>query len=160
MTTATASATAALAPVVDALVREPIRDLCVTELQELLRFLVPQVQRLEGLVSLASGQLQVLTGGTVPTPEGGNRTVTGWLAEQQRESPSAVGSQLRTSALLRSLPLVGAAVLDGVLTQPQAAVLSRLVEHFDASSLAEAEPDLITVAARATRRSWLPTCGT
>lgn len=72
--------------------------------------------------------------------------MAGWLAEQRRATPSAVGSQLRTSTLLRSLPLVTAAVLDGVLTQGQAAVLARLVERFEADALAE-EPDLIEVAA-------------
>jgi hypothetical protein len=49
MTTATSSVTGALAPVVDALVREPVAELCVRELQELLAEVVPQVQRLEGL---------------------------------------------------------------------------------------------------------------
>ena len=141
------TAAAALAPVVDALVREPVADLCVAELQAFLADLVPQVQRLEGLVSLASGHLQALSGGNVPTEDGGPRSVSGWLAEQQRETPQAVGSRLRTSALLRSLPLVSAAVLDGVLTPGQAAVLARLVEHFDEPSLAEAEPNLVKVAA-------------
>jgi hypothetical protein len=75
----------ALAPVVDALVREPVAELCVRELQALLVAVVPQVQRLEGLVSLASGQLQALTGGSLPMPEGGNRTVTaGWLSSSAR----------------------------------------------------------------------------
>ena len=138
---------AALAPVVDALVQEPVAGLCVSELQSLLTEVVAQLQRLDGLVSLASGQLQVLTGGTVPTPEGGKRTVSGWLAEQRRETPQVVGSQLKTSTLLRSLPLVTAAVLDGVLTQGQAVVLSRLVGRFSDESLAEAEPNLIQVAA-------------
>ena len=142
------TAAAALAPVVDALVQEPVTDWCVGELQAFLADLVPQVHRLEGLVSLVSGQLQATTGGSVPTEGGGARSVAGWLAEQRRETPQVVGSQLRTSTLLRSLPLVSAAVLDGVLTQGQAAVLARLVEHFDAESLAEAEPDLVEVAAR------------
>jgi len=143
MTTTTA---AALAPVVDALVQEPVAELCASELQARIASVAPQVDRLLGWLSQASGQLQVLTGGTVPSPEGGARSVSGWLAEQRRETPSAVGSQLKTSAALRSLPLVSAAVLDGVLTQGQAGVLSRLVGPFDAAALAEAEPDLIQVA--------------
>ena len=82
---------AALAPVVDALVREPVGDLCVSELQAQIAEVAPQADRLVGWLSVVSGQLQALTGGTVPTAEGGSRSVAGWLAEQRRESPSAVG---------------------------------------------------------------------
>lgn len=139
---------AALGPVVAALVQEPVVGVAVAELQSRIALVAPQVDRLTGWLSLASGQLQTLTGGTVPTPEGGKRSVAGWLAEQRRETPSMVGSQLRTSTLLRSLPLVTAAVLDGMLTQGQAAVLSRLVSRFSDEALAEAEPNLIHVAAR------------
>lgn len=135
-----------------------MQDLCVAELQQLLGEVVPQLQRLEGLVSVAAGQLQARTGGTVPTPEGGSRSVAGWLAQQCREAPSAAGSQLRTSALLRSLPLVAAAVLDGVLTQAQAAVLS----GWSARSTRRRWPRPSRTWSRsppaATRTSWPHTC--
>ena len=65
----------------------------------------------------------------------------------QHTTPSAAGSQLRTARLLRDLPLVTAAVLDGVLTPAQAAVLTRLVGKIDPEALAESQPNLIQVAA-------------
>jgi hypothetical protein len=137
----------ALGPVVDVLVAVPVRDLCVTELQGRIASVGRQVDRLDGWLSAAAGELQARTGGSVPTEDGGSRTVCSWLAEQRRESPSTVGSALKTSAALRTLPLVTAAVLDGVLTLAQAAVLARLVGRIDEPFLREAEPDLVLVAA-------------
>jgi hypothetical protein len=48
--------------------------------------------------------------------------------------------------LLRELPLVTAAVLDGILTPTQATVLTRLVGKIDADALVESQPHLIAVA--------------
>jgi hypothetical protein len=45
----------------------------------------------------------------------------------QHATPAPPGSQLRTARLLRDLPLVTAAVLDGVLTPAQGRCLTRLV---------------------------------
>jgi hypothetical protein len=69
------------------------------------------------------------------------------LAEVQHTTAGAAGSQLRTARLLRTLPLVTAAVLDGVLTPAQAAVLTRLVDRIDAPALVEMQPQLVQVAA-------------
>jgi hypothetical protein len=136
----------ALGPVVDVLVARPVEDLCVTELQAVLTGVVPQVQRLEGFVSVVCGELQARTGGVLRTEDGGSRSVASWLAEQQRDTPSAAGSVLRTSGLLRSLPLVAAAVLDGVITQRKAAVLTRLVGKIPDEQLREVQPQLVQVA--------------
>jgi hypothetical protein len=86
-----------LGPVVDVLVARSVGDLCVAELQAVLTGVVPQVQRLEGFVSVVWGELQARTGGVLRTEDGGSRSVASWLAEQQRVTPSAVGGELRTS---------------------------------------------------------------
>ncbi|HWH28206.1 MAG TPA: DUF222 domain-containing protein, partial [Mycobacteriales bacterium] len=62
-------------------------------------------------------------------------------------SSGTAGSRLRTAAALRDLPLVVDAVLDGVLTQEQAAVLARLVGKIDLAHLQEVQSQLIEVAA-------------
>ena len=51
---------------VDALVAGPVHGLCVAELQALIAGIAPQLERLAGLSSLALGQLQAMSGGTVP----------------------------------------------------------------------------------------------
>jgi len=140
---------AGLAPLVDALVTEPLDGLGIQGLQARITEITPQVARLQGWLSCAAGRLDQLTGGTVPTDEhsGRARSVAGWLADVQHTTAAAAGSQLRTARLLRSLPLVTAAVLDGVLTPAQAAVLTRLVGRIDPAALVESQPDLIAVAA-------------
>ena len=139
---------AALSPVVDVLVAQPVADLCVSELQGWVAAVGPQVGRLQGWLSLACGELQARTGGALRTEVGGSRTVVSWLAERQREAPPTVGGELRVASLLRALPLVAAAVLDGVLTPAQARVLSRLVGPFPERELAAVQSELILVAAR------------
>ncbi len=99
-----------------------------TGLQAQIAAVTPQVARLQGWLTTAAGRLDELTAGSVPDPDTGRpRTVAGWLAQVQHTTASTAGAQLRTARLLRDLPLVTAAVLDGVLTPAQAAVLTRLV---------------------------------
>ncbi|HWH30875.1 MAG TPA: DUF222 domain-containing protein, partial [Mycobacteriales bacterium] len=121
----------ALAPAVDAVVGEPVVGLCAEQLQESIGAVARQRDRLDGWLSSAAGQLNAATAGRVPTDDGGDRSVAGWLAEATRTSSGTAGSRLRTAAALRDLPLVVDAVLDGVLTQEQAAVLARLVGKID-----------------------------
>jgi hypothetical protein len=144
----TTTATPALGPAVDALVRVPVGDMCVAELKSLLVSVGGEIDRLSGWWSMAAGELQARTGGAVTTDDGGSRTVVSWLAEARRETPSAVGGQVRTSTALRSMPLVAEAVLDGVLTQAQAAGLGRLVGRIPDEQLAETQPELVLVAKR------------
>jgi hypothetical protein len=140
--------TAALPSLVDVLVAEPLDALDAVGLQARIVAVTPQVARLQGWLQTAAGQLAHLTGGTVTVEDGGRaRTAAGWLAEVQHTTAGAAGSQLRTARLLRSLPLVTAAVLDGVLTPAQAAVLTRLVDRIDAPALVEMQPQLVQVAA-------------
>lgn len=138
---------AALAPVVDAVVTVPVDGLCAAELQVSIRAVSAQRDRLDGWLSAASGQLDAATGGRVSTDDGGSRSVAGWLAEATRTSSPAAGSRLRTSSALRDLPLVVQAVLDGVLSQEQAAVLARLVGRIPLAHLVAVQEQLIEVAA-------------
>jgi hypothetical protein len=138
---------AALVPVVDAVVAVPVAELCEAELQVSIRAVARERERLDGWLSAASGQLNASTGGRVPTEDGGGRSVAGWLAEATRTSSSAAGARLRTSDALRDLPLVVRAVLDGVLSQEQAAVLARLIGKIPLEHLLEVQAQLVEVAA-------------
>jgi len=138
---------AALTAVVDALVEVRVSGLCASQLQDGIAAVSAQVARLDGWLSVASGQLQATTGGQVTTADGGERSVVGWLAGATCAAPGTAGSQLRTAAALRSLPLIIDAVLDGVLTQGQAAVLARLVGPIPAEHLAASQAELVQVAA-------------
>lgn len=139
-----------LRPLVDALVREPLDGLDAPALQALIVTLTPQVARLQGLLHVAAGQLADVTGGALPSDDDGPRSrprsVPGWLADVQHSTPGATGSQLRTARLLRRLPVVVDAVLDGRLTPAQAAVLTRLVDKIDEASLLAAQPAMVEVA--------------
>src|SRR5919112_706809 len=146
-TTTTTGATA-LRPLVDALVATPLDALDAAALQAQIAAVTPQVSRLQGWLSAAAGRLDQLTAGSVTdTDTGRPRTVAGWLAQVQHNTAGAAGSQLRTARLLREMPLVVDAVLDGVLTPAQAAVLTGLVGKIDADGLVESQPHLIQVAA-------------
>ena len=147
MATTTASATAALMPLVDALVSQQLTDLPAPVLQELIVAVTPLAGRLHGFVQACAGQLEAACAGQLATDDGRTRTVAGWLAEVQSSTASTAGRQLRTSRALRQLPLVADAVLDGVLTPEQAAVLSRLVGPIELSGLLAAQADLVLVAA-------------
>ena len=140
------AAAAALAPLVDDLVAERPDGLSVEALQLQIALLRPQADRLHGWLDAAAGSLQAQSQGELSTPEGGRRSTVGWLAETARTSSSAAGSRLRTSTALRQLPAVVDAVLDGVLTPAQAAVLSRLVGRIEPAALLESQPHLIDVA--------------
>ena len=127
MTPTAPPASSALAPLVDVLLATPLDTLTSAQLQTELATVTPQVGRLLGWLSAAAGQLDHRTAGMVTDEDGAARKVSGWLADLQHTTPSHTGTQLRTARLLRSMPLVCDAVLDGILTQQQATVLTRLV---------------------------------
>ena len=156
----TASVVAALTRLVDALVGEPLSGVDVAELRVRVASVAPQVARLEGWLRAAAGQVDVAGAGQVPRADGSAQSTAAWLAELRRRTPSAVGSELRTSGLLRQLPLVADAVLDGLLTPEQAAVLTRLVGQIDEPSLLAAQPDLVTWRPGWTRPRWAAGCST
>jgi hypothetical protein len=138
---------AALGTLVDALLAQPLAELDVAALQAGIVTVTPLVARLQGWLTAAAGQLDARTGGTVPDSDGRARSTAGWLADVQHTTAGSTGSQLRTARLLRSLPQVSSAVLDGTLTPAQAAVLTRLVDRIDDTALRDAQADLIVVAA-------------
>jgi hypothetical protein len=124
--------TGSLPSLVDALLAEPLLALDAASLQARITGVTPQVARLQGWLQTASGQLAHLTGGTLPTEDGGRaQTVAGWLADVQRTTAGAAGAQLSTARLLQRMLLVTAAVLDGILTSAQAAVLTRFVDKIE-----------------------------
>ena len=129
------------------LLATPLDTLTTAQLQTELAVVTPQVGRLLGWLSAAAGQLDSRTAGMVTDDTGQARKVSGWLADLQHTTPSHTGTQLRTARLLRSMPLVCDAVLDGILTQQQATVLTRLVGKMDPDALTESQPNLIAVAA-------------
>jgi hypothetical protein len=138
---------AALRPLVDALLAEPLDTLGVEALQARIAAVTPSVARLQGWLSAAAGRLEQTSGGTVPDADGRARTTAGWLTDVQHTTASTAGSGLRTARPLRSMPLVTNAVLDAVLTPAQAAVLTRLVDKIEPEALLEAQPAMILVAA-------------
>ena len=138
---------APLRAAVDALVARPADRSTVAELAELIAAVTPQLARLDGWVRAAEGELSVRTGGQLPTDDGARRSVAGWLAEVRHDSASAAGSRLRTAGLLRQLPLIADAVLEGLLTPAQAQVLTRLVGKIGADALLESQEHMLLVAA-------------
>ena len=121
MTTTAPAPGSALAPLVDVLLAEPLDTLDIPELQAAIEVVTPQVARLQGWLTAAAGALDARTGGSVIDDETGRpRSVAGWLAQVQHSTASTAGAQLRTARLLRQLPLVVEAVLDGVLTRQPA----------------------------------------
>ena len=142
---------AALTPLVDALLAQPLDELDVEQLQTAISTVTPLLARLTGWLTTAAGQLDQRCGSTLPDPgpDPGRRarTLSGWLADLQHSTPNVTGGQLRTARLLRTLPLVTDAVLTGTLTPAQAAVLTRLVGRIDPAALVESQPELIAVAA-------------
>jgi hypothetical protein len=141
------SSACALTSVVDVVVAERLDGLWPDQLQERYAAVGREVARLQGWLSAVAGQLHASTGGQLPTQDGGTRLVVGWLAEVGRTAPGVAGSELRTSTALRTLPVVVAAVLDGVLTQAQAAVLARLVGRIPEQHLVDSQTELVQVAA-------------
>jgi hypothetical protein len=137
----------ALSVAVDAVVAVPVAECGPEQLQAGIAAVSGHSGRLAGWLSAAAGQLAALTGGRVGTEDGRGRSVAGWLAETTGTSAEAAGSRLRTAAALRSLPLVVAAVLDGVLSAEQAAVLARLVGKIPDGQLQECQAELVQLAA-------------
>src|SRR5687768_3647967 len=116
-TTSVQAAAAVLRAAVDGVVALAVGECGPEQLQVGIRAMVRERDRIDGWLSSAVGQLNAMTAGRVPTADGGDRSVAGWLAEATRTSSGTAGSQLRTAAALRDLPLIVEAVLDGVLTQ-------------------------------------------
>jgi hypothetical protein len=111
---------AALAPLVDALLAEPLDELDVAQLQAAITTVTPLVARLHGWLTAAAGSSTsspaapspIRTAGPAPPPAGSPTSSTA--------PPARPAGSCGPPGLLRTLPLVTAAVLDGTLTPQQA----------------------------------------
>ncbi len=72
---------AALGPLVDALLAQPLTELDVAALQTGIATVTPVVARLHGWLTAAAGELDSRTAGTVPGEDGRARSTAGWLAD-------------------------------------------------------------------------------
>jgi hypothetical protein len=138
----------ALAADVDALVQVPVGSLSMAQLQAVGAAVAPLAHRLDGLLSLVTGELEVRGGGTVPDGDTAAVPTAAWLRDTASVSGRTAGRQVRTAVALRELPQITQAILDGVLTVEHGRVLTRLVGKAPAQTLLESEPALIEVARR------------
>lgn len=138
---------ALLQAAVDELVEQRPARSTVAELTDGIAGVTRELDRLDGWLRAAEGELSVRTGGRLPTDDGAARSVAGWLAEVRRDSASSAAGRLRTAGLLRQLPVIADAVLEGLLTPAQAQVLTRLVGTIDDEALLESQEAILLVAA-------------
>ena len=137
-----------LAAAVDAAVQVDVAGCTIPDLQLLAERCGALARRLAAVASRAVGELDVRTGGVVPTAEGASCATAGWLRDTARVSGVSAGRQVRTARTLRELPTVAQAVLDGDVTLAHARVLTRLVGKVDPQPLRESEPALVDIARR------------
>jgi len=140
---------AGLTEAVGALTALPPNTLTTGQLQAGIAAILPLVDQLGGWIDQALGELTARSNGWVP-PGTGNASavpVPAWLRDVAGCSALTAGTQVRTATLLRELPAVAQAVLDGQIGQAQAHVLTRLVGKINSNDLAASQEALITVAA-------------
>jgi hypothetical protein len=134
---------------VTALAAVPPSTLPVAGLQELIARTSSLAARLEGVGTLALGELQVRAGGQVPDGDSGGTCPTpGWLRQVTGVSGNAAGRRVRTSVALRELPLISAAIIDGEISPEHGRVLTRLVGPIDSQRLLDSQAALLEVARR------------
>lgn len=138
-----------LADAVSSLTAVRPEALSVPQLQAASVTVLPLIDRLGGWTNLVIGELAARGSGTVPaaSDDGAIVPVHAWLRDATNCGAVAAGSQVRTSTLLRQIPLVADAVLDGRVGQAQAAVLTRLVGKISPVDLVASQGALITIAA-------------
>ncbi|HUR14803.1 MAG TPA: DUF222 domain-containing protein [Mycobacteriales bacterium] len=105
--------------------------------------------RLVGLADKALGQLEAR--GPVLANRGSEgppsyRPVQGWWRDAAGLTGQQAGRDLRRAAVLRDLPVIGAAVVDGVLAPEQAAVLTRLHGRISGEGLQQSQRHLVEVS--------------
>jgi hypothetical protein len=109
------------------------------------------IGRLTGHLHAILGELDAQGQGSVvanPDSEGPAlyRTVPQWWRDAVTLTGAAAGRQVRHARVLRDLPLIQAAVVDGTLQPEQARVLSRLHGRIDLHDLQDSQAQLIEVA--------------
>jgi hypothetical protein len=108
-------------------------------------------QRLLGCADQALGVLHRRYQGQVlehPDTDGATltRSVQGWWRDAAVRTGQHAGTDTRRADVLQNLPLLGQAVVDGVLAQEQVAVLIRLHDRIPLAHLQASQQHLITVA--------------
>jgi hypothetical protein len=117
-----------------------------------------EADRLRGLIGRLGGRLdQVLAEldvrclGRVQTNVGSEhaalyQSVQGWWRDTATVTGAQAGRDLRRAGILRGLPVLSDAVVSGVLSPEQAAVLCRLHGRIDQQALVDSQAELVQVA--------------
>jgi hypothetical protein len=117
-----------------------------------------EADRLRGLIGRLGGRLdQVLAEldvrclGQVQTNVGSEhaalyQSVQGWWRDTATVTGAQAGRDLRRAGILRGLPVLSDAVVSGVLSPEQAAVLCRLHGRIDQQALLDSQAELVQVA--------------
>jgi hypothetical protein len=142
----------ALDALVDRLAAVDPSELGQVEAQDLIVQLHGAIGRLTGLRDALLGDLHARGQGQVlanPESQGPAlyRTLQGWWRDTARLTGQQAGSDVRRCVVLRELPVVRDAVIEGDLQPAQAAVLTRLHGRIDDAGLHESQAHLVTVAA-------------
>lgn len=140
-----------LARAVDAVCAVDLTALDQVGLQAAATGLRALIGRLQGQLDQTLGELNARYQGTVVTnPDSDGpalyRSTQGWWRDAAVRTGQAAGIDLRRAAVLRELPLIGQAVTDGVLSQEQAVVLTRLHGRIPLEQLRASQEHLVTVA--------------
>jgi len=109
------------------------------------------IGRLTGRLDQVLAELDVRGGGQVQTNVGSEhaplyQSVQGWWRDSATVTGAQAGRDVRRAGILRSLPVLSAAVVSGVLAPEQAAVLCRLHGRIPLDALLESQTQLVQVA--------------
>jgi hypothetical protein len=140
-----------LGAAVDAFCATPLDDLDQVGLQAHAVTARKLAQRLLGASDRALGLLNDRYQGSVvtnPDSDGAPlyQPTQGWWRDATVRTGQQAGTDVRRAAALRDLPLLAEAVVDGVLSQEQVAVLCRLRGKLHLEDLQASQEQLVTVA--------------
>jgi hypothetical protein len=136
---------------VEWVLRTDLTGLDQTGLQALAAQLRTAVGRLSGRLDEVLAELDVRCAGAVrsnPDSDGPAlyQSVQGWWRDTATLAGGAAGRDLRRAGILRTLPVLSAAVVQGVLSPEQAAVLCRLHGRIPFEALLDSQQQLVQVA--------------
>jgi hypothetical protein len=136
---------------VEAMLAVDLSGLDQVGLQSLAQQLRQAAGRISGKLDQVLAVLDASGDGSVQTNPGSEhaaiyQSVEGWWRDTATIPGHQSGRELRRARVLRELPLIGQAVIDGVLAPDQAAVLCRLHGAIPIQALLESQTSLIQVA--------------